>query len=384
MLLLRNCRFIPELTEDTDLVCGDVQIVDQKITAILPCGTQVDGDYAELDLQGKTLMPGLIDMHLHLRHYKDLTPVAPCDIAYNVLCYANFMLDNGYTTLRDCGDHKSTPAAALRRAIQAGKFVGPNIYTSGMTIMPTETGGELPWARENHIYADSAQQMRYDVRYVIMEGADFVKLYGSGSMMVEGAQPGNRIMETDEMEAAVKAAAMKSTYCAIHMHGAEGCDTAARVGIRTIEHASFITEDTLRYLDGKEDQGIVITAAIFGSIGDSPMAKRRMEESFACLRKVKNYNVLVGWGTDISLHDYMADPYLEFKFRKEQLGFSNSEILKQVTMNSAKLMMQDHLFGSVKVGKLADLIVVDGDPVEDLTIMYQKPVHVIKSGKIIR
>lgn len=346
----------------------------------------MDAEHEELDLCGQTLMPGLIDMHMHLRFGGQIGEPDPCNICFMAKDFTDFMLDNGYTTVRDCGDHCGMPVAALRKAVQEGKFQGPNIYTAGPTIQPTETGYNLPWAAPNHIYADNPMEMRHQVRYVLARGADFIKLYGSGSMMVEGAEPGTMILEEDEMREAVRIAERKGSYVAIHMHGAIGCEAAVRAGIRTIEHASFIQERCPARPGRQNGQGLVLTLAAIHGVGPitDPLRRSRVEESFECLRKVKDYQVLVGWGTDTFLEEYQEDPYLEFKLRKEKLGFSNEEILKQVTINSAKLMNQEYLFGSVKVGKQADLVVINGNPSEDLTVMYKKPAHVIKSGVLVR
>ena len=93
---------------------------------------------------------------------------------------------------------------------------------------------------------------------------------------------------------------------------------------------------------------------------------------------------MIGWGTDIVQAAYEQDPGLEFRLRKEWLEYSNEDIIRQATINSAKLMYMDDKIGSVKVGKAADLVVVDRDPVEDITVMYKSPSHVIKKGRLIR
>ena len=108
------------------------------------------------------------------------------------------------------------------------------------------------------------------------------------------------------------------------------------------------------------------------------------EHVFDALRNAGRYNILMGWGTDTSLSVYQAYPYIEWKIRKEKLGYSNIELLKQATINSAKLMMMDQKIGSIKEGKLADLIVVNGDPVANIEVMYKQPVHIFKNGKLIQ
>ena len=108
------------------------------------------------------------------------------------------------------------------------------------------------------------------------------------------------------------------------------------------------------------------------------------DDVYHCLRRAYELGVLIGWGTDCSLNAYQKYPYAEFKARKEHLGFSNIDILKQVTVNSAKLLGLEDEIGTLKAGKAADVILVDGDPVADITAMYQPPVHVVKGGVLVR
>lgn len=388
MYILRNCRLIPELTEGTDLTKADLVLDEGIIKSILPCGANLGAECEELDVKGATVMPGLIDMHTHLRMMgagKTSDPLKPCAVTLDEMMFAQYYLDNGYTTVRDVGDNIENPAIALRNHINAGKLKGPRIYCSGPTLAPTEIGFDAAWSSPNHYEVDSPAEMRKLVRYNLQQGADFIKLYGSGSMCVAEGEPGALIMQQDEMEEAVKMAAMKNTYCAIHMHGTEGCELAAKVGVRTIEHASFISKDTLKYLESRkaEGHGIVITASVllddsWGKIPDYAYSK-----VIGHLKYAKDYDILIGWGTDTSLGFYQREPYAEYELRHNELGFSNIEILKQLTINSAVLMMKDAQIGSVRAGKCADLIVVDGAPDEDISAMYHKPMHVLKAGELI-
>lgn len=389
MYIIRNCRLIPELTEGTELTAADILIEDGAIKTIARCGTNFAVDCEVLDVEGMTVMPGLIDMHTHLRMMADgntSDPLKPCSVALDEMMFAQYYLDNGYTTVRDVGDNIANPAIALRNHINAGKLTGPRIFCSGPTLTPTEIGFDQAWSAPNHYEVDTPMDMRQKVRYVFQQGADFIKLYGTSSMVVKEGQPGKLIMEPDEMAEAVKIATRKGSYCAIHSHGTECCDVAAKAGVRTIEHASFISEDTLRYLETRksEGHGIVITSSVllddsWGKIPDYAYAM-----TMDHLRKTKDFDILIGWGTDTSLAFYKKCPYEEYELRKNELGFSDIEILKQITINSAILMMKDHLIGSVKEGKCADFIVVDGAPEERIDVMYHKPVHVIKAGKLIR
>lgn len=390
MLLLKNCKLVSELTEGTDLTMADV-VIDGKIIAnVAPCGSIAEEGYEVMDLKGATLLPGLINAHAHLfmadhpKAYWEYLSVA--ERAMNSLRFAQYLLDNGYTTVRDCGDDHFC-SVAVRNQINDGYFKGPDVICSGPTIMPSEIGCEgLEWMCR---FCDTPMDYRVAARDAFKNGAEFVKIYGTGSMIAPGSVPGARIMMADEIREAVEVAKVKQSYAAIHCHGAECIDLAVENGVRTIEHATFIEEETLKKMDGRTDVGLVLTVSlVYNWLKMDPIPadkKETIDHMVASLRNAyHNHDVLIGWGTDIDMPIQMQEVGGEFRLRKELLDFSNIDMLKQATINSAKLLMIDHKVGSIKVGKQADLVVIDGDPVEDISLMYTAPAHVIKSGALIR
>lgn len=394
MLVLRNCRLVTLLTEGTELETADLALDGGRIRQIAPCGTAFEGKYEELDLGGKFVMPGMIDMHTHLRSRGGIKgedvrsdPLKPCSVTLDEYMFAQWYLDNGYTTVRDVGDNIANPAIALRNHINAGFLEGPRLFCSGPTLTPTEIGFDAAWSAPNHYDVNSPLEMRERVRFCLQQGSDFIKLYGSGSMMVEEGQPGALIMEPDEMLEAVTQAKRKNTYCAIHAHGAEACEVAARTGVRTIEHASFIEPETLEYLQTRtaEGHGIVLTVSIFDDVLAAGTQKVSIRNTvYEHLRRIRDYDILVGWGTDTSMGFYKKRPFAEFEIRRDALGFTNEELLRQVTINSAKLMMKGHLIGTIKEGKCADLIVLEADPVKHLEVLGSRPLHVFRDGRLVR
>ncbi len=398
MIVIRNANLVPELTEGTDLTQADIVLEGEEIQALLPCGSPVSGGYEELDAAGKTVLPGLIDMHVHLfmgkrNPWNTIDRIAvPAQRAFDCLRFAQFLLDLGFTTVRDVGDTWGYPAIAARNAINDGDFVGPTIQTTGVTISP-HTAGFDAYDFMN-CYIDNPLDMRRVVREQFEKGVDLIKLYGTGSMMVEDSLPGRRILEKDEICEAVAIAARKGSYVACHCHGTEAIDTMIDCGVHTIEHASFISDAACKKLDGRTDIGIVPTLCCSSEEMNrldgrseteiarlGPVNRRRA----SCLRNAyENYNILMGWGTDLAMDSQRQAPFLEWQQRKELLGASNLDLLKQATINGAILMRLDQEIGTVKVGKKADLIVVDGDPVQDISVMYQKPQHVIRRGTLIR
>ena len=115
-----------------------------------------------------------------------------------------------------------------------------------------------------------------------------------------------------------------------------------------------------------------------------PEKKETLDNMIAALKNAYTHDILIGWGTDVGMDVQKKEVGMEFRLRKELLGFSNIDMLKQATINSAKLIMMEDKVGSIKVGKMADLVVIDGDPVEDISLMYTAPAHVIKSGAVVK
>ena len=394
MLRLKNCHLVSVLTEGVDYTEADVLLDNGLIAEIAPAGTLCREDVQTMDLQGKTLMPGLIDMHIHLIttdwNYDRLWLYTPAEFTVRCTEYATSLLNLGYTTIRDCGDNPCRSTIPLARSFAAGKLMGPTIIPSGPIMCPTAPN-TATWLAERIDGVDNTRKM---VRENLLKGAQFIKMYGSASMSAPTKEVGYPIIEEEEIREAVKIAKNYNTYVSIHSHGARAIDQAVRAGVHTVEHASLISEETLQYIERTgADVGIVPTLFVFSnSLRANPMIAPEVaahlskikNEVIACLKNAYRHNILIGWGTDVVQVDYEATTGKEFQLRKEWLDFSNEDIVKQATINSAKLMYMDDKIGTVKVGKAADLIVVDRDPVQDITVMYDKPAHVIKRGTLVR
>lgn len=401
--VLKHCRLIQELSEEGAPAFADVVISDGIIASIKESDTEAYEGIDSVDLKEKTLMPGIIDAHIHLSMTEtnpaEANYVDPCTRTLRDLKYAGYLLDIGVTTVRDCGEDRYFSVTALRNGINEGIVQGPHIYTSGITMTPTNAGG-TPDSEFGYMVpynVDSREDMRRAVRINFAHGADFIKLYGTGSMMGKGSVPGIGIMEDDEILEAVRIAAENETYCAIHCHGAKAIVQALKCGVRTIEHASFIDEEGLDLLSGRKDAGIIPTLSVTMELiehtdPDSEYGKHVISKVSALLEQIRTClngayqrgDILIGWGTDQSLAAYVREPGSEFRHRHDFLGWKNIDILKQATISSAVLMGIDDHTGSVAAGKDADLIAVEGDPAEDITIMYQKPEHVFLRGRMIR
>ncbi len=234
-----------------------------KISKILPCGAEFAEDGQTLDAAGLTLIPGLIDMHIHLftgyRQEAERDTLPPAGFAYKCLEYAQFLLDLGYTTVRDVGDYVGWPVLSLAKEIESGYLAGPTLFTSGPILCPTARNTSSVLSEP----IDGADDARRMARLYLKKGAQFIKLYGSASMSSHVGEVGHPIIEMDEIQAAVRVTRDYGTYVSIHCHGSRAIDNAVRSGAHTVEHASLITEETLQYIQENHlDCGIVPTLSV--------------------------------------------------------------------------------------------------------------------------
>lgn len=263
-LLIKNCSFVPELTEDFDCVHGDVLVENGMIAAIGENLT--DPDARVLDIGGMTLIPGIIDMHIHLGPVNSSVRVAGKSI-FESYKFAKYLMEIGVTTVRDCGNDYFLPATALREAIKEGLIQGPRILSSGNSLCSTAVGNEYYTAFITE--HDGPDAWRKAARDTFKKGADFIKVVGSGSIMSPGSDPGMRIFEDDEMLEAVNIANLYNSHVAVHAHGADAVYHALKCGVRTVEHASFIDQRSIDLLKGNTEQGITMTLGVLLSGLDS-------------------------------------------------------------------------------------------------------------------
>lgn len=396
MIALRNCRLVPELTEGFDGTCADVYIKGNKIFAVREAGTDFpcQEELQEIDGTGKTLIPGLIEMHAHLYGFifnpYELQCMPESKIIFGVVDFANEYLRQGYTMIRDCGSSYNA-VASVRDAINSGIIKGPRLVSCGLIITPTETGNDT--FSDLYLEADGPEEIRKACRTELRKGNDFIKLMVSGSFMNEGAEPGVQITEPEEIEAAVAAAGRKGTYVCAHCHGTSAIRDAIAAKVRTIEHGTFLDDECVEMLRDSQDTFLVPTGAVGlycldTSNGD--VSKELYEKSKAAAQiEIDNINkaykagLKLGFGSDIDLVALREHPGYEFIARKEYYTFDDLDILLQATRNSAEIMGFGDCLGTVKEGKLADLVLTEGNPDQDIYVLTKPPVHVIKDGEIL-
>lgn len=391
MLPLKNCKVIPELTEGFSGKEADVLIEGDRIKEIMSCGANVQANQV-MDLKGKYLLPGFFDMHVHFSLSGGDTLIdnakTPVQQAYDAVKFAQDSLKAGFTTIRDVGSYDNV-AIELRNAINAGNFVGPTIYAAGRIVITTEAGNSFFSGLYNE--ADGPQEMWKAVRQEMQAGADYIKILGTGAVMHPHGEPGQPIFTYEELKAVVDAAKFKDTYVASHCHGVRAIKESIRAGVRTIEHASFLDDEAIEMLKGNTDTYVVPTLKIISGLVESvpasstfmvAKAQHVLDELKVNMRKAYDAGLVLGFGTDTGAvplpHGANGD---EFVLRKEFWDMDEVDIIKQATINSAVIMGVDADYGSIKAGKYADLVIVDGDPTKDISVLTKNIDGVIKFGK---
>ena len=392
MLLLKNACFIPELTQNFILE-GDLLIKGNKISKIGKNIVVDENECITIDLLGKFLLPGFIDLHLHLT-------LSGYDVLQDNFKNSHFMaleaysfaiktLNAGFTTIRDVGSNYRI-ANSIRDSINQGILRGPNIISSGKILTPTESGND--YFPNMYVECDGVKEMTLATRKEIKYGADFIKLMGSGAIMNPGGDPSALICTDNEILSVVETAKFKNKYVAMHAHGTEAIKQAINCNVRTIEHASFIDEEGINKLLQKKDIFIIPTFVAFSDVLDLNLEKMTPveEKTLQCfdlfkksIKKAYDSGIFMGFGTDQGVDlVFHGDNGNEFIYRKEWINMKNIDILKQATINNAIISKLDHEIGDLKIDKLADLVILDGNPLEDISVCKNNIFMVIKNGII--
>jgi len=391
-MLIQNARLIPELSGGhSGIAC--VRVEGESIAEIAESLVPADGEPA-VDAQGCTLLPGLIDMHVHFGvsggdvladNFKSLSRRT-----LEAFRFARDTLEAGFTTVRDVGD-VDYMVIALRDLINEGKLEGPRIKCSGKILTPVESGNE--YFQGMYDECDSVDQVRSACRRQFQQGCDFIKVMASGAISNPGGEPGMTIETEEELTEMVRCARRRGTYVAAHCHGEDSIRLCLRCGVKTIEHATFLPDDAIEILK-KQESYIVPTLVCSSRIHDTSesfadfMNKKTehlIERRDAALKKAYAAGLVMGFGTDAGTtdnwHGLNKDEMIE---RFERIGMTPLDILKQATINSAMIMGLDAQLGEIAVGKYGDFVIVEGRPDEDIYQMTKGLRAVIKGGRIIR
>ena len=387
------------LTEQTIVTEGE------KILSVTAGYQQAEAGATTIDLKGATVMPGLMDMHVHIEsqtsptRYVDGFRDNEADVAYKALPYAHITLMSGFTTVRDLGG--SGVNIALRNAINSGLVVGPRIYTAGKSIAPTgghadPTNGvkrELmrdPGPDEGVINGD--EDARKAVRQAVKYGSDVIKVTATGGVLSVARDGSAPQFQQDELDAVVRTAKDFGIQVAAHAHGDEGMKRAVKAGIHSIEHGTLMTEETMEMMI-KAGTWYVPTvtagmsAAEYAKIpGYYPPVVRdkamnigaQIQQTFA---KAYRKGVKIAFGTDAGVFPH-GENYREFVYMTE-VGMPNLDAIQSATWHGAQLLGIEDKLGTVEAGKIADIIAVSGNPDQDIKVM-QDVIFVMKDGKVFK
>jgi len=368
-----------------------------------PAGAQV------IDVGKRTLMPGLIDAHMHayasdVNMFK-VEALGPGYRTAHAVRMLGWALDCGFTTVRDVGGGDYS----LARAIADGLVRSPRYFYSGKVLSMTGGHGDMRRVEEVPDYkamcacgvfnsfckiADGVDECLRATREELRQGAHCIKIMGSGGV----ASPTDPIWmnqyREDEIRAIVGECTERRSYASAHCHPASAVRRCVEYGVRSIEHGTLIDDDTARFV-AKSASTIVPTMAIIfalvelgAKLGFPPESLEKahyaFKEALTGLDKMRKAGVKVGYGTDLLGVTY-TQQCREFTLRSEV--FTPVELLRQATSNNAELMMMEGRIGCVSPGAYADLIVVDGDPLKDIGLLAndgRSLAAVVKGGEVVR
>lgn len=372
------------------------------ITGVQQGYVRPEGDAEVIDLKDHTVMPGLMDMHVHLEgqssptRYMDQFRMDPQDVALRATQYTQRTLEAGFTTVRDLGG--SGVNVSLRNAIDRGYVAGPRIVTAEKAI--GTTGGHAdPTNGMNRVLrgdpgpdqgvVNSAEDARKAVRQRYKNGADCIKITATGGVLSVAKDGSGPQFVDEELDAIVATANDYGMHTAAHAHGKEGMLRAVRAGITSIEHGTMMDQEVI---DLMVEKGTYYVPTV--SAGKFVAEKAQIEGYFPAIIRPKALaigpmiqetfarayagGVKIAFGTDsgVSPHGENAQ---EFEYMVEA-GMPAAEALLSATVVSAELIGRSDELGTIEEGKLADIVAVPGNPLEDISIM-RKVSFVMKDGK---
>lgn len=379
--------------------------VNKNIIASIDKGfIQPNNNDILIDLRGMTLMPGLMDMHVHFGQEYQSKSERPIKVeretsAIMASKHALTTLKAGFTTVRQVGD-SGLIAISLRNLINSGQIIGPRIFTSGKSIATTgghadPTNGKDSDSYEYPVAEDGVINGPYDaytaVRQRYKDGADGIKLTVTGGVLSVAKSGDNPQFTEEEVEAVVKAAKDYGMWVAVHAHGAEGMKRAVIAGVNSVEHGTFMTNEVMDLMIKK---GTYYVPTI--SAGEFVAEKAKIDNYFPeivrpkaasvgpqigdTFNKAYKRGVKIAFGTDAGVQAHGTN-WKEFVYMVK-FGMPAMETIQSATISTAQMLGIDSTLGSIEVGKIADLIAVDGNPIQDINVM-EKISFVMKEGRVI-
>eukprot|EP00164_Ancoracysta_twista_P005440 GFYU01007450.1.p1 GENE.GFYU01007450.1~~GFYU01007450.1.p1 ORF type:complete len:438 (-),score=89.24 GFYU01007450.1:94-1338(-) len=404
-ILFTNCLLVDGTGADP-LPNAHVHVVGNKIRAVSTTAITPADTTTVIDCKGKVVMPGLMDLHAHptltlpLSELMSGRPNFPPPFIHTLQTRDALAktLNAGFTTIRDaCGGTK-----AMKQAINTRMIPGPRTYISCRMISITGGHGDglcIPGqhgvAHEFGLVVDGSDNCRKACRQVMKEGADWIKVASGGGVSSQDDDVNSTQFTKDELSAIVDEAATKNKKVMAHAHSDAAIKHAIRCGVGSIEHCTLATPETIQDMINHGVAAVPTTAVMFDLYEKSsslppPVREKMLEvhvQSEKCLRETfKRFGELtIGSGSD-SLHEGMHGRNGMELVHKVTLGLTPMQSIMSATSVNAKILGIQDTLGSVEVGKLADLIVVNGNPLEDIKIIgdSENVLLVMKDGEIVK
>jgi imidazolonepropionase-like amidohydrolase len=388
------------LSEKTIVVSGD-KIISVEDGYVNPKNSTNN----VVDLKSKIVLPGLIDMHVHIegetnpKSYLEDYTLNDADVAFNSVTYAKATLMSGFTTVRDLGG--SGVNVALRNAIDAGKIDGPRIFTAEKAL--ATTGGHAdptngakksimgnPGPKEGVV--NGVDDAKKAVRQRYKNGADLIKITATGGVLSVAKSGQNPQFTVEEIKAICETAKDYGFHVAAHAHGDEGMQRAILGGVKTIEHGTLMSAETMELMK-KHDVYLVPTISAGKFVTEKAKIPNyypevivpkaldigpKIQDMFGRAYKA---GVGIAFGTDAAVF-YHGDNGKEFAFMVEA-GMPAMETIQSATVTNAMILKMENQLGQIKEGYLADIIAVDEDPTTNISTM-ENVTFVMKNGTIYK
>ena len=384
---------------------GLVAVENNRITAVCrECEYPVPAHAQVIEVEDGTVMPGLIDMHVHLgldgNFYRVYTTSS-----YAAICTAindmRKILNAGFTSMRECGG----PSNYLKPSWEDGTIDGPRIFSAGRCVV--QTGGHFDFIKEfpveytmhhdrniTSVVSDGVDQARKTARQQFREGADFIKLMMTPGNVSQSNKYHVQEFSDEEIRVFVEEAEKYGTYVAAHTHANAGIKAALRCGVKCLEHCTYAEAEDLEMMvkNGNWYVPTLSTSYRFMQNLDKamPWVRKKMVASFErrtkFAREAHKAGVMMGCGPDFGGDEICPHGLngLELKLLVEIAGFTPMEAIMAATKTNAKMILREDELGTLEPSKLADIIVVKGNPLKDISLMVgPEHIHVvIQDGKV--
>lgn len=398
-----DCARLVDVENGKVLKNRQVLIEDDRIVSV---AKKVNAGTDALRYRLESCLPGLMDMHVHLdgqlsrNGYIKRFQNNEADQALTAAHYAHITLRAGFTTVRNTGDAYNV-TLALRNAIEKGTATGPRIFSAGKTLATTGGHGDPTNGYRRDLMGDPGPEMgvvngvedaRKAVRQRYKDGADMIKITATGGVLSLASSGQNPQFTQEELAVIVQTANDYGFHVAAHAHGSEGMKRAVIAGVRSIEHGTFMTAEIMDLM--KEHGTYFVPTLSAGKF----VAQKSAEEGFLppvvqpkaaaigpqsadTFTLAYQSGVTIAFGTDAGVSPH-GENALEFMYMVEG-GMKEMEAIRSATLTTAELLRIEDRLGSIEEGKLADIIAVRGDPLEDISSL-SRVYFVMKGGQIYR